>query len=290
MSRIRAFIHVAGPKGVGKTAFVEALLRGLDEVVICVRGVRLARRRMPAESRAKDDPEIRRYRKAGASEAVRYRFGTGRDAHTAFFEREFMQDWSTAVVVEGDCPVEAVELPVFVLPVLPPGETLIRRVLLDRAAAHEARLVEYEKAFRDRRSLSAFLRKMLWMPGLERASLSEEAFADLSARVQPQIEKLRAEGPPPPEERLAFAPGFEGLAAARLVVVNVRAEDEAARAEALRAEVAGLRGDRERWKELAGRSASRVPVTAVVARLSDPGDAGTRKAVARVRKAVRSVF
>ncbi|MCU0725167.1 MAG: hypothetical protein MUE73_05160 [Planctomycetes bacterium] len=279
MSRVRAFIHVAGPKGAGKTAFVEALLRGLDEVVICVRGVRLARRRDPEESGAKDDPELRRYRMAGASEAVRYRFGTGREVDSHFFEQEFMQDHSTAVVIEGDCPVEAVELPVFVLPVLPPGETVVRGVLVDGAAAQEARQVGYEKAFRDRHSLAAFVGKLFGMPGTERITMSEAVFTDLRAKLQAEIEKRRV-----------FAPGCEGLAGARLVVVNVRAEDEATRAEALRAEVAGLRGDRERWKELAGRSVSRRPVTVVVARLSDLRDAGTRKAVARVRKAVRSAW
>ncbi len=37
----RAIIHVAGPKGAGKTAFIEALLRaGVAQFAVCIRGIR----------------------------------------------------------------------------------------------------------------------------------------------------------------------------------------------------------------------------------------------------------
>jgi hypothetical protein len=66
--RQRAFIHVAGPAGAGKTTFVEALLRGLDEPVICVRGERDAALADPAvcsQTRAKMRRELRKLRAAG---------------------------------------------------------------------------------------------------------------------------------------------------------------------------------------------------------------------------------
>jgi hypothetical protein len=47
-----------------------------------------------------------------------------------------MSDYSKAVIIEGDCPVEYVDLEVFVAPALPTGTALLRSARIKRALAH----------------------------------------------------------------------------------------------------------------------------------------------------------
>jgi hypothetical protein len=58
----------------------------------------------------------------------------------------FMQEYSEAVFIEGDCPVEYVELSVFIAPPMAPGKTLLRRVKVDHKAEHQAQLAAFERA------------------------------------------------------------------------------------------------------------------------------------------------
>jgi hypothetical protein len=73
------------------------------------------------------------------------------------------------------------------------------------------------------------------------------------------------------------------------VVLNAREDTERRRAQELLEEVRRLRVDRAVFADVLGWRGSRVPITAVVADLADPRDAGTRKALARVRRSVRDV-
>jgi hypothetical protein len=61
----RVIIHVDGPPGAGKTAFVERLLGVLDEWVLAVRCRRDESLRQAREPSSARDPEVRRYRAAG---------------------------------------------------------------------------------------------------------------------------------------------------------------------------------------------------------------------------------
>ena len=79
----RVIIHVDGPPGTGKTTFVERLLGALDEWVLAVRCRRGESLRQARESSSARDPEVRRYRVAGASDAGRFTFPSGRDAADA---------------------------------------------------------------------------------------------------------------------------------------------------------------------------------------------------------------
>jgi len=82
---------------------------------------------------------------------------------------------------------------------------------------------------------------------------------------------------------------FAGIERAQLVVFDVRHDGERKVAERLVGEVARLRKDEDLFHDLIGPPGTRTPVTAVVANLADPGDPGCRKALARVRRCVRSV-
>jgi MoxR-like ATPase len=70
----RVIVHIDGPPGAGKTAFVERLLGALDEWVLAVRCRRDESLRQARGSSAARDPEVRRYRAAGASEGGRFTF------------------------------------------------------------------------------------------------------------------------------------------------------------------------------------------------------------------------
>jgi hypothetical protein len=70
----RAVLHVAGPPGAGKTTFVTRLLAAVPEMALCMRARREPRLRRERVTSPKGDPELRRYREAGAGHAVRYDF------------------------------------------------------------------------------------------------------------------------------------------------------------------------------------------------------------------------
>lgn len=78
----------------------------------------------------------------------------------------------------------------------------------------------------------------------------------------------------------------QGLERAGLVVVNVRARDDRDAAERMLDEIARIRSDDDVRTAILGRFAHRTKVTAVVADLSDPKDAGTKKALTRIKRAL----
>ncbi len=75
---------------------------------------------------------------------------------------------------------------------------------------------------------------------------------------------------------------------AGLVVVNLRDPAERPAAEQLLVDLARLRKDDALFNDIVGWRGYRLPITAVVANLADPRDAGRKKAVARVRRTIRS--
>lgn len=103
------------------------------------------------------------------------------------------------------------------------------------------------------------------------------------------LAKAREAPPPNPTEHWALGDRYDGLERAQLVVVNVRPEDDWGRAEELCGEIPRLRKDPAVFDDVSGRSGNRVPITAVVASLTDPKDTGLSKCFSRVRRTLRSV-
>jgi len=60
--RERAFVHVAGPPGSGKTTFIEAMLAVVDGPVLAARCIRDDALRQARETATKDHTELRRYK------------------------------------------------------------------------------------------------------------------------------------------------------------------------------------------------------------------------------------
>jgi hypothetical protein len=134
----RVIVHVDGPPEAGKTAFVERLLGALDGWVLAVRCRRDESLRQARESSSARDPEVRRYRAAGASDAGRLAFPAARDSADDFFTSRLLTDVSDVVVIEGDSPLGDADLRVFVAPPPAAGQTLLVRERRDRAAQQRA--------------------------------------------------------------------------------------------------------------------------------------------------------
>ena len=69
-------------------------------------------------------------------------------------------------------------------------------------------------------------------------------------------------------------------------MVNVRERDDRAAVERMLDEIARIRSDAAVRTAVLGRFAHRTKVTAVVADLSDPKDAGTKKALTRIKRSL----
>ena len=176
----------------------------------------------------------------------------------------------------------------FVAPPVVEGSGLLRRVTRDRAAerarAHdalEALLHEPDGVDRLFTSHLGDLRGLL-APAI--AKTREATRTELLA----MIAKARRAPLPPATEHWALAEGYEGITAAQVLVVNVRDEGERRRGAAMVANVARIRKDRAVFRDVLESRGSRVPITAVVADISDPRDAGLRRVLTRVARAFAS--
>lgn len=284
--RQRALVHVAGPQGAGKTTLIERLLRADLALAICVRAERDAKLRKEHEAAPRAHPELRRYRDAGATAVALYAFPEV-DLDT-FYMSDVMQDYSEAVYIEGDLPIEYVDLAVFVAPSLPRGRSLLERVTREHAAAHRASIEGFERALVSPESL----RKLVGggVLGESFAALrrrSPQAYEEFRRSFAAKLEEFRQAPPPPPTEHWALHDGYQGIENAQLVIVNVRDGDNREAAEALLGELARLRKDPDVFRDVLGLRGHKVPITAVAANLMDARDTGLRKAIGRVKRAIR---
>jgi hypothetical protein len=285
----RAIIHIDGAPGAGKTAFVERLLGALDESVLAVRCRRDESLRHARESWSARDPEVRRYRAAGAPDAGRFTFPSDRDAADDFFTTRLLTDVSDAVVIEGDSPLRDANLRVFVAPPPAAGQALLVRERRDRAAQQRAQADAMERLLGEPDGAARLLDQLVGGPLVAFAREQPELLEQARVSLLAGIGKVRAAPPPAPTERWAVAAGYAGIEHAQLVVLNTCEEAERRRAQGLLEDVRRLRADRAVFDDVLGWRGSRVPITAVVADLANARDAGTRKAVARVKRSVRDV-
>lgn len=213
--RSRAFIHVNGPAGAGKTFFVERLLQSWKGFTLCVRGERDLKAKSAKSAAPQDHGELERYRLAGAAAVVHYRFG--RPDQDEFFGCDALQDYSALVVIEGACPIDCVDLTVFVAPPLPAGQSLLCRAPRERGVG--------EPSDDDVMQVLTLLRT---------GENSKIVDAMLSAM---RMKRAKSRAADADRERWKLADGYVGIEGAQLVVVNARGDGERAASEALATEV-----------------------------------------------------
>jgi hypothetical protein len=274
----RVIIHVDGSPGAGKTTFVERLLGAVDEWALAVRCRRDESLRYARESSSPRAPEMRRYRDAGATEAGRFTFPSARDSADDFFSSRLMTAASDTVVIEGDSPLRGADLRVFVAPPPAAGQTLLVRERRDRAAQLRAQADAMQRLLAEPDGAARLLEQLVGGPVAAFARDQPELLEQARLSLLAGVDRARAAPPPTPTEHWAVAAGYAGIEHAQLVVLNAREDRERRRAQGLLEEVRRLRVDRAVFADVLGWRGSRVPITAVVADLADPRDAGTRKA------------
>jgi hypothetical protein len=284
----RAFIHVDGAPGAGKTAFVERLLAGSRHWVLAVRCRRDPSLRRPREACPSRHPELRRYRDAGASTAGLFTFPPGDLVADDFYNTRLMEDPAQAVVLEGDTPVSAVDLRVYVAPPLGPGQTLLIRQLRDHAQQQQSKLRMLQEVLDQPDGIQHWLAHTLGEPALALARQHPTLLEEARANLQAGIDKARTAAPPKPTEHWAITASHAGIEHAGLVIINLTDHAQHDRAQALLAELHRLRTDRQVFDDVLGWRGRRIPITAVAADLSHPKDPGARKAVARALRTIRS--
>ena len=272
----RDFIHFEGPAGAGKTALIERLLISESSKLLlasrCEEDERLTE---PQESASRKDEELNRYRDAGASGSMRFRFPPDA-SQESFFLTDMMQDYSQGVLVEGDAPPGFFfELTVFVAPPLPPGEALLLQV-------------EGGPGFRRRQALARSRRKHGSKEAEYLASVMGfglgTALRGIDSKREVVSFPLSRRGTGSADLCWILAPGYEAMAAAQVVVINVRSPDERLRAEAMLQGIARIRKDKAIFRDVVGTLGDKRPITAVVADLSDPKDKGLKRALTRIRR------
>lgn len=280
----RAVIHVGGPPGAGKTTLVESLLRSYDGLVLVARCVLDDSLRSSRETAPKRHPEMCRYWEAGASGAALFRFPSADIDSDAFYTTDLMQDYSQAVVVEGDSPFSHADLCVFVAPTLERGSRLLVRRTRDRAA-----LDSTEQLLRQPAGMQKLMTEVLGHKAASLVARASPATEKARTELLAAIDQMRSAPPPEPTEHWALADGYAGIEDAQVVVTNTREGAHADGAVRLLADLQRLRKDEEVFEDILGWRGTRTPITAVVANLADAADPGTRKALARIRRSIRSV-
>lgn len=287
--RERALIHVAGPKGAGKTTFIERVLDGAGEWVLAARCVRDDSLRESRETAPKAHPELRRYRQAGATGAALFAFPEGDIGSDAFFVTRLMEDYSKAVLLEGDKPLGFVDLAVFVAAPPPAEGSLLVRRKRDRAKEKHSKADAMERLLREPDGVAELLGQMIGGPMADFARKNSRLIEETRDKMLAGIALARKAPAPEPTEHWAIADGYEGIEHAQLVVVNVRSAAQRERGESLLACVHRIRRDRAVFDDVLGFRGTKIPITAVVADLADGDDAGSKKALARVRRAIRAL-
>ncbi len=283
----RPLLHVAGPPQSGKTTFIERFLDTEMALAICVRAQQVAELKSETETTPQRQLELRRYRESGASEAVLYRFP--RPSTDAFYVSNVMTNYSEAVVFEGDCPVDGVDLTIFVAPAPRADESLLQRVSVDRVSRGGSP-VEQLLGFADgEETLARFLAKQLGSTAGPSAFDRPDPIEEMLFGKKKKPGKSRGGRRPTGSKRWALSERYRGLERAQIVVINLRPEDDPQRAQDLCAEIARLRKDRPVFDDVIGLLGSRVPITTAVANLGEPPDVGLRKCFAKIKRTLRSV-
>jgi hypothetical protein len=281
----RALIHVAGPARSGKTAFIEAMLTASDGLVIAARCVRDDTLRQFRETAPASHPELRRYREAGAIGAALLTFPGDADLSDSFFTTDLMMGYSKAVVLEGDSPLRFVDLRVFVAPPPAEGQQLFVRCTHRRESDARESTAALEQLLREPDGIVDVLGVI---GGARLAELGRE-HPELLEKMRTRLGGIaQARRAPLPDERWTIADSYAGIEHAQLVVVDIRQDCQRQAAEQLVADIVRLRKDNDLRADILGPRGSRIPITAVAANLIDPDDPARKKALARVRRAIRS--
>jgi hypothetical protein len=229
-----------------------------------------------------------RYRQAGATGIALFEFPKDDAGSDAFFTTDLMSDYSEAVIVEGDNPFAYLDLDVFVTSPMDPDEDLLVTRLRDRASQDRTKIERWQRLLGQPDGVARWLDEEVGIPAVELFRRKPELFEGERNTILAGLAKLAKAPPAKPTQHWAVAERYAGIESAGLVVVNVPGPAERAQAERLLREVARIRNDEAVFEDVLSFRGHRIPITAVIADLADPADAGRKKALARVRRAIKA--
>lgn len=288
----RNTVSVGGPKGAGKTLFIEALLRSTRRMAAVARLRTDSRRRQMQETRPDDDRELARYRAAGAETAMLLRMPSIEYGlhDTAFvWDTGLAESFADFFVVEGERPLWSADLAVYIARHVA-GKALLQRRTTggpEQYRAHLESVEELERQIEDPESLPELVEVITDSLSVPKDRITIEQINALRIPMRAWLKAYRAAGPTKePKEWWAISPEYEGIEAAGVVIVNVDNEGEREAAERLVQDVHGLRVDRNVFDDVIGWRGTRHKITALVANLAEPSDPGLKKALSRVRRSI----
>lgn len=239
-------VHVDGPTGSGKTAFVECLLRSRVPSCVYVRVEHDSKLQAPISIRGVFHEDLVRVAAAGVHDTILYRYG---ECDSEDFETELGPSAARQLrIVEGDLIQNFADCRVFVARLPTDGQRLLRVASGPRRVRLRppARMSSYERALTEN-----------WSP---------------------------TQKPDESESHWQLAPGYEEMLLAHMVVLSLRSGDPDVEVDAFLADAVRIRRDRAVFADVADPRCYRSNMTIVAADLADAGHAGTRKAIARVRR------
>lgn len=267
--RERALVHITGPAGAGKTTLIEHLLRtNRSRLIAAVRGKADDQAQDHSVSFDDSDGDPARYALAGAYLSATYGFPPGGADTDTFYESRLMLDVQEAVLIEGDWPLHTPpDLTVFVAPPLPEGQPLIERTTRPRRVDFDGTRAGFQSLL---------------------ARLDPHAARVVAAQLGALFDSASDDSASEAETEACWGltHPYAGLERAELVVLSVGTDDERERAETTAAEIARIREDDAIFTDLRAPFMTRRPVTVAIADLSDAKDAGLKKALTRLRRAV----
>jgi hypothetical protein len=285
----RPLIYVSGSDQKLASRFARTLLESVPFLPTHVCAIRTEETSSPR--RVAKSGDRRRLRLVERNEVAPHRYEFEAPDTIAFYEAPFMEDFSEWVLIEGDRAVEAFDFEVFVASPPLQGETLLRRTSTGAEREH-ADMTDVERflsSLGGSSSLGPVAARRSGFP-TRRALQSQR---DLERSLREELMKLVGANPSAQSGRASRQKAwtlherYRGIERAGLVVVHCETDDERSRADAFLDEVARMREDRSVFHDIARLGVRRVPITSVRADLGDAKDAGTKKAIARVARAVR---
>ena len=283
----RPYVWVDGPEGAGKTTLVERFLASSrGRLVMAARMIPAGTRAKLGEVRAGND-ETRRYEAAGASHTLLTRYDPDLDRvdNDPFWTTDFISDYSEAILFEGPLRTDfAPQLVVAVVPPLLEGVPLIER---RRCEAARLPLGDYLAMLTSRLPGAGAEEPAAKAPAPEsrpgRAKRGRDRI-EIPERVGRVLLDWARHGVPVEQERWCFREPYGALGGAGVVVVNVRSDADRVGAAWLADEFRKAHEDRRMMRELFGGWRRLNAVSVFVANLGDAKDAGTRKALARMKR------
>lgn len=216
-----------------------------------------------------------------------YRFPVKRNQFLDdFLESDAMSEYSDVVLIEGDAPLDYLHLSAFVARPLPEGEPLIVAGMRDTKAQREREIAQGEFLAEHPELLLELLSPDLRISVKSSIEQNPDILHRVGEDLRRAVGEQRSRPASKPTRCWTLAESHRGIEAAGLVIINIHDESERARAETMLNDVTRVRADKEIFDDVLGWRGDRIPVTAVVANLADPKDAGHKKAIARMKRAI----